>query len=148
MPSYHGWYVAVWCALPSLIVLLFWLIFEERVLEALLISYLGPEIAAVSGDMLGLLLNDIRNLAAGAAVSQEAYPALVGAAERYGAMRSTARAAMLGGGLALAVSGLGWSWRHVERVVRGTLILASFVAVVTTVGIILSVRCRSLPALC
>lgn len=153
-PSYHGWYVALWCALPSLIVLLFWLLFEERILEALLISYLGPELATVPTDMLGLLLNDIRNLAAGDAVSREADSALMAAAERYSAMRTTARAAMLGGGLALAAAGLGWSWRRVapafrarhrvERVVRGALILASFVAVVTTVGIILSVLFESI----
>jgi len=148
MPGYHGWYVAIWCALPSLVVLLFWLLFEERVLEALLITHLGPEVAALPGDMLGLLLNDIRNLAAGDAVSRAADPALIAAAEQYGAIRTTARAALLGGGLALAVAGLAWSWRRVapafrarhrvERVVRGALILASFVAVVTTVGIILS----------
>ena len=154
MPSYHGWYVALWCALPSLIVLLFWLLFEERILEALLISYLAPELVAGPTDMLGLLLNDIRNLAAGDAVSRETNPALLAAAERYNAMRTTARAAMLGSGLALAVAGLGWSWRRVapafrarhrvEQVVHGALILASFVAVVTTVGIILSVLFESI----
>ncbi len=154
MPGYHGWYVALWCALPSLVVLLLWLFLEERILEALLISHLGPEIAALPGEMLGLLLNDIRNLAAGDAVSRDADPALMAAAERYGAMRTTARAAMLGGGLALAVAGLAWSWRRVapafrarhrvERIVRSTLILASFVAVVTTVGIILSVLFESI----
>ncbi|PPR27697.1 MAG: Phosphate transport system permease protein PstC 1 [Alphaproteobacteria bacterium MarineAlpha10_Bin1] len=154
MPSYHSWYVAVWCALPSAIVLLSWLLFEERILEALLISHLGPEYASLSGEMLGLLLNDIRNLAAGDAVSRAADPALLAAAERYSGMRDTARAALLVGGLALAVAGLAWSWHHVapdfrarhrvERVVRIALILASCVAVVTTVGIILSVLFESI----
>ncbi len=154
MPSYHGWYVALWCALPSLVVLLAWVIFEERILEALLISYLGPEIASQPANMLGLLLNDIRNLAAGDALSRDVDPALTAAAERYGALRTTARAAMLGGSLALGVAGLAWSWyrvapafraRHgVERVVKGALIVASFVAVVTTVGIILSVLFESI----
>ncbi len=118
MPGYHGWYMALWCALPSLVVLLLWLLLEERILEALLISHLGPEIAALPGEMLGLLLNDIRNLAAGDAVSRDADPALMAAAERYGAMRTTARAAMLGGGLALAVAGLAWSWRRVAPAFR------------------------------
>ncbi len=154
MPSYHSWYVAVWCALPSAIVLLSWLLFEERILEALLISHLGPEYASLSGEMLGLLLNDIRNLAAGDAVSRAADPAPLAAAERYSGMRDTARAALLVGGLALAVAGLAWSWHHVapdfrarhrvERVVRIALILASCVAVVTTVGIILSVLFESI----
>lgn len=154
MPGYHGLYVALWCALPSLVVLFVWLIFEERILEALLISYLGPEITSQPVNMLGLLLNDIRNLAVGDALSREVNPALQAAAERYAALRTTARAAMLGGGLALGVAGLTWSWyrvrpafraRHgVERVIKGALIVASFVAVVTTVGIILSVLFESI----
>jgi phosphate transport system permease protein len=154
MPGYHGWYVSLWCALPSLVILLAWLIFEERILEALLVSYLGPELLAQSADSLSLLLNDIRNLAAGDALSRAVDPALEAAAERYEGLRATARAAMLGGGLALGVAGFAWSWRRVqpafrarhgvERVIRGALILASFVAVVTTVGIILSVLFESI----
>jgi phosphate transport system permease protein len=154
MAAYHGWYVALWCALPALVIVLFWLLFEERILEALLISYLGPEYTSLSGEMLGLLLNDIRNLAAGDAVSGQAEPGLVAAAERYDGMREVARAAVLGGGLALGVAGLAWSWRRVapafrarhrvERVVRVALILASLVAVVTTIGIILSVLFESI----
>ena len=154
MAAYHGWYVALWCALPALVIVLFWLLFEERILEALLISYLGPEYTSLSGEMLGLLLNDIRNLAAGDAVSGQAEPGLVAAAERYAGMRQVARAAVLGGGLALGVAGLAWSWRRVapafrarhrvERVVRVALILASLVAVVTTIGIILSVLFESI----
>ena len=30
MPSYHGWYVALWCGIPSGIVLIVWLIIEAR----------------------------------------------------------------------------------------------------------------------
>ena len=43
MPSYHGWYVAL-CVpgIPSGIVLIVWLIIEAPILEALLLSYLGP----------------------------------------------------------------------------------------------------------
>ena len=42
MPSYHGWYVALWCGIPSGIVLIVvWLIIEAPILEALLLSYLG-----------------------------------------------------------------------------------------------------------
>ena len=43
MPSYHGWYVALWCGIPSGIVLIVWLIVEAPILEALLLSYLGPD---------------------------------------------------------------------------------------------------------
>ena len=59
MPSYHGWYVALWCGIPSGIVLIFWLIIEAPILEALLLSYLGPTVAEQSEAMIGLLLNDV-----------------------------------------------------------------------------------------
>ena len=55
MPSYHGWYVALWCGIPSGIVLIVWLIIEAPILEALLLSYLGPAVAEQSDAMIGLL---------------------------------------------------------------------------------------------
>ena len=154
LPGYHGWYVAFWCALPPLIILLFWLIFENYILEALIRSYLGPELLALSDDRLGLVINDIKNLANGVNIQSNSTSALIDIGERYAGMRDTARMAVLGSGIALAIAGLGWSWTHisskfrarhgVERVVRWVLILASFVAVITTIGIILSVLFESI----
>ena len=154
LPGYHGWYVAFWCALSPLIILLFWLIFENYILEALIRSYLGPELLALSDDRLGLVINDIKNLANGVNIQSNSTSALIDIAERYAGMRDTARMAVLGSGIALAIAGLGWSWTHisskfrarhgVERVVRWVLILASFVAVITTIGIVLSVLFESI----
>ena len=154
MPSYHGWYVALWCGIPSGIVLIVWLIIEAPILEALLLSYLGPEVADQSEAMIGLLLNDVRNLASGDVVSREVDPALQAAADRYASMKSTAHAAVLAIGVALAGAGFGWAWRRiapglrarnkVERVVNIVLILSSCVAIVTTIGIVLSVLFESI----
>ena len=154
MPAYHGSYVAIWCALPSAIVLLFWIIFEDRILEALLVSYLGPDLSSLSNDLFDLMINDIKNVASGYISGSEIDPTILPAAERYISMRFTARLALLGGGIALAIAGLAWSWNHIsvsfrarhsiEHVLRWTLILASLVAVVTTVGIILSVLFESI----
>ena len=154
MPVYHGWYVAFWCALPSLIILLFWLIFENYILEALIRSYLGPELLALSDAKLSLVINDVKNLANGINTEGKSGTALLEIAERYSSMQYTARVALLGTGIALAIAGFGWSWNHinpkfrarhgVERIVRWALILASFVAVVSTIGIILSVLFESI----
>ena len=59
MPSYHGWYVALWCGIPSGIVLIVWLIIEAPILEALLLSYLGPAVAEQSDAMIGLSRGDV-----------------------------------------------------------------------------------------
>ena len=154
MPSYHGWYVALWCGIPSGIVLIVWLIIEAPILEALLLSYLGPEVANQSDAMIGLLLNDVRNLASGDVVSREVDPAMQAAAGRYASMKSTAQAAVLAIGVALGGAGFGWAWRRiapglrarnkVERVVNIALILSSCIAIVTTIGIVLSVLFESI----
>ena len=154
MPSYHGWYVALWCGIPSGIVLIVWLIIEAPILEALLLSYLGPTVAEQSEAMIGLLLNDVRNLASGDVVSREIDPAMQAAADRYASMKSTAQAAVLAIGVALGGAGFGWAWRRispglrarnkVERVVNIVLILSSCVAIVTTIGIVLSVLFESI----
>jgi phosphate transport system permease protein len=154
MPSYHGWYVALWCGIPSLLVLIVWLIIEAPVLEALLLSHLGPQIADQPPEMVGLLLNDIRNLASGDVVSRDVDPALQAAADRYSSLKTTADAAVLAVGLAFGAAGFGWAWRRiapslrarnkVERVFRIMLILSSCVAIVTTIGIVLSVLFESI----
>ncbi len=154
MPVYHGWYVAFWCALPSLIILLFWLIFENYILEALIRNYLGSELLALSDARLGLVINDVKNLANNVGIQSNSDSALLDIAKRYASMRDTARVALLGTGIALAIAGFGWSWNQinpmfrarygVERIVRWVLILASFVAVITTIGIVLSVLFESI----
>ena len=154
MPGYHGWYVALWCGIPSGIVLVVWLIIEAPILEALLLSTLGPVVAEQSEAMIGLLLNDVRNLASGDVVSREVDPALQAAADRYASMKATAQAAVLAIGLAVGGAGFGWAWRRiapslrarnkVERFVNIALILSSCVAIVTTIGIVLSVLFESI----
>ena len=76
------------------------------------------------------------------------------AADRYASMKATAHAAVLAIGVALAGAGFGWAWRRispglrarnkVERVVNIALILSSCVAIVTTIGIVLSVLFESI----
>ncbi len=154
MPSYHGWYVALWCGIPSLLVLILWLIVEGPILEALLISHLGPLATEQTPAMMDLLLNDVRNLALGDAVSRDADPLLLAAAEHYGDMKTTVRAAVLAAGLAFAGAGFAWAWRRiapglqarnkVERVVNIVLLLSSCVAILTTIGIVLSVLFESI----
>ena len=63
LPSYHGLHVALWCALPSLVLVLLWVILEPHILQALIIANLPPELAAKPANELGLILNDIQNIA-------------------------------------------------------------------------------------
>jgi len=154
MPNYHGWYVALWCGIPALLVLILWVVIEGRVLEALVLSHLGPEIADQPSEIIGLLINDIRNLASGNVTSRDADPSLLAAAEHYSSMKSTAQAAVLALGLGFGAVGLAWAWRRVspalrarnsvEVFVRVLLFMASCAAILATIGIVLSVLFESI----
>src|SRR5262245_62791309 len=64
LPSYHGMHVALWCAIPAFLLLLLWLIAGSRLIDALVVAGLPPTVENLPPNELGLLLNDIRNLAA------------------------------------------------------------------------------------
>jgi phosphate transport system permease protein len=154
MPNYHGWFVAIWCGLPAAILLVLWLILRDTILRGFIDDSLGPELAATAIDMRSALIADVIQLASGNPVAREVTPALQAAAERYASLQSTANAAVLVIGLVAAVLGGGFAWRligpklrarnNVETMVRGLLFLCSVIAIVTTIGIVLSVLFESI----
>ncbi len=153
-PSYHGAYVALWCALPSLLLLVLWSIAEPRLAEWLLIARLPDSIRALDPDRLGLLVLDVKNLAVGNIVSREIDPALQAAAEGYNRFLTLSTAAMVVVaisigvvGAARAIRGVSPAFRarnQVEKVARNIMLAASIIAVLTTVGIVLSLLFEAL----
>ena len=149
LPGYYGYYVALWCILPALLLLLVWLVVEPRLIVALIINSLPESYQSLSEGELDLLVNNIRNLASGDVVSVSVDAVLRNSAEMYNAY--TARSRELIAVLALGIGGLGaaLAWRRVgpqmrarnrvERVVRWLLIAASSIAIFTTIGIVMSV---------
>lgn len=148
LPSYYGYYVAIWCALPAFLVLAVWLVVEPALIERLVVHGLTDAHRTLPADRLGLLLNDIRNYATGDAVSRSVAPEVAAAADSYNRMRGTSRLALALIVLAFGIGGLTYA-RHsitarlrarnqVEAVIRWLLIISSTIAVLTTVGIVLS----------
>jgi phosphate transport system permease protein len=154
LPSYYGAYVALWCALPALLVIAIWLSTQTSIVDSLLISGLPASAQALSEGELSLLLSDIRNLAAGDITSTAPDPMVLAAAERYNDLRSTGFAAMTVIGLGLGIAGFFFGWRainpdfrarpRVERIVHWLLIIASAIAILTTIGIVLSLLFESI----
>ncbi len=148
LPSYYGYYVALWCALPALLILTAWLMGEQQIVRGLLVAGLPESARSLPPDQLGLLLNDIKNVAAGNALGQAVHPELQRIADRYAHLLRISRMAMAVVVLAAAIGGLVYARnrvsRHlrarnsVEAVIRVLLIVCSVVAVFTTIGIILS----------
>ncbi len=148
LPSYHGWYVALFCALPSFLIFVMWLVIEPHIVEGMLISSLPAETRDLPPARLRLLLNDIRNLATGNIVGGQIDPVVREAAERYASMRELGMAALAVVTLVVAIGGLAYGRRfisptlrarqQVERVLRVILIVCSTIAILTTIGIVLS----------
>jgi len=149
LPSYYGFYAALWCALPALGVLLVWVLFQSTIVTELLVRDLPPELRSLPPDRLGLVINDIRNIVGGGAVAHQAAPEVQAAAEHLRELRGIARAAVAVVVLSLAIVGGLVAWRQispllrarnrVESIVRGLLFVSSTIAIFTTVGIVLSV---------
>ena len=76
LPSYYGYFAALWCGLPALLVLFLWITFENSIVIRLVLSSLPQDLTSVTADRLGLLVNDIRNVASGA-VAGEPDPVIV-----------------------------------------------------------------------
>ena len=149
LPGYYGYFVAIWCILPPLALLLLWLSVEPRVITALVVDGLPESYRSLSAGELNLLINNIRNLASGDVVSIDIDDSLRGAADQFNSY--TAQSRQLLAALVLGIAGLGaaYAWRRinpdlrarnrVESVIRWMLIGASSIAIFTTIGIVLSV---------
>ncbi len=154
LPGYYGYFTAIWCLLPGLAIILLWITLEPRVITALMVERLPESVRSLAPGALDLAINDIRNLAAGDVVSARVDPAMQAAADFYIETRAKSRLLLSVFMLAAAVAGGVLAWRrirpdfrarnHVERVVQTALLAASTIAILTTVGIVLSVLFESI----
>ncbi len=148
LPGYYGLYAAVWSALPALFIVVVWAIFDGALIESLVKASLPDGlISRMSPAELSLFMTDVRNAVSGNIVSD--YSAAVkAAAEHYKMLQSISTWALTVVGLALAIGGLSYarssivphlrSRETVERVIMIVMIAASTIAILTTIGIVLS----------
>jgi phosphate transport system permease protein len=152
LPSYHGSFVALWCGLPALAVVILWLAFESVLLHGLVLSALPSELRDLPDERLSLIYNEVRNVARnGHAASSDAVAEM---ARHYSTLRQTMFIAVGSVACALAVIGMisarsrihsGLRARNrVEGIIKVFLIAASTVAIFTTLGIVLSLLFESL----
>ena len=154
LPSYYGWLAAVWCGIPALLLWGCWLLAQDQIISQWVMQDLPA--AYLSGNKAErfLVLNDIQNLAANAALLDAAEPTMQQAAERYIYLqRVSSYVGMLLvmivaiGGIVIAHHAIQPKMRARERVegyIKAFLLLSSTVAILTTVGIVLSVLFESI----
>ena len=154
LPGYYGLLTALWCAIPALLVLSLWSLSDGRIVTGMVVAELPAELRELPADRLSLVLNDVKNVVAGAVPAELAPPEIVAAATRYAELQRLSSYAVavlclvlaLGAG-ALVVGRIQPALRarnRVEQIVRGALVLASSIAILTTIGIILSVLFESI----
>ena len=154
LPSYYGSYVALWCGVPSLIVVAAWAIAQPLVVESIVADNLPEEMRALPAAELGLLMNDIRNVAAGTAAGRSDDPAVLRAAAQLVGYRTIGDMALATVAIAAAILGLGYARRRiaprlrarnaVERAMKAMLLVCSTIAILTTLGIVLSLTFESI----
>ena len=153
LPNYHGWYVAIWAAGPALLLLAVWSFVQPSLVTAdILSSYSAAERPQTDIERQALLA-EINGLVSG---SMEAAfdPRAEQGVEVYEA--SSARWGWIAFVVASLVGLAGAAWAfsrvrpdfrartRVERVVMGTLLVASLIAIVTTFGIVASLLLESI----
>ncbi len=153
LPVYYGAYVALWVGLPALIVVVVWLVLEPQIIHLLLSARLPAEALGLDPARLSLLIADIKNHALGGITSTTLSPELRGVADYFLSLRTAGLIGMSVLSGAAAAGGLMIGWRHinpafrarhaVERALRIVLIVASTIAILTTVGIVLSLLFES-----
>jgi phosphate transport system permease protein len=153
LPSYHGAFVAIWVGVPALVLVLLWLLFQDSVVDGLLLASL-PDGLLEGADQArrNLVLSEIRNVAAGQ-IFREPTPEIRAAAERYVRWSGIARIAMFVVAVALMLVGLfvarsRLSLRFrarnaVERSMSVFMVACSILAILTTLGIIASLLYES-----
>ena len=153
-PGYHGMLIALWCVLPSLLILFVWQFVEPAVISSMVLSSLPDAIKDTSPERLGLVLNDIKNLSMGLRFGGQVDPHLLQAADYYTQLQQIGLNCKSGAVIVLSVTGLLIGVKlirpdlrarnHVERIIRYFLIGCSLIAILTTIGIVLSVLFEAL----
>ena len=147
LPSYHGWYLALWIAVPMILFVALWgAITPGLVTQSVLADPAAAQLPAF-GFQRQTILAEARAVASGSAPAVF-NPAAAGLVEPYRA--AIARYGTIGAVVAIliAFAGGALAWlrlkpeftarTRVERAVMGLLILASLVAILTTLGIFIS----------
>ncbi|MCG8505417.1 MAG: phosphate ABC transporter permease subunit PstC [Sphingomonadales bacterium] len=154
MPGSYGWYAATLTILPGALVFVLWLMFGGWVVDSMVLADL-PQASKPGTDIeRRLLLNDIHNYASGDVMRADTDETVKAAATHYnsltrqvslGAFVLAALFAALGGLRGYQVARPDFRARNkLERLVLFILIGCSAIAIVTTLGIVLSLLFESL----
>ncbi|GAB2189822.1 phosphate ABC transporter permease subunit PstC [Sessilibacter sp. MAH2] len=155
LPMYYGMMAAIWCLFPALLVIFVWTIFDGYLIETMVIQSLPESERQISAAELGLLINSVENLASNpSALTGNETPVMIDAANRLADLNRISDwskavvvllvAMIFGAGAWLKVHPELRARNFVEKIFRSLLLASSSLAILVTVGIVLSVLFESL----
>ncbi len=149
LPGHYGLLTALWCGLPALLLVAVWVAVQDQVLIALVSAQLPASVQSLGNDQFVLFLNDLRNVVAGNIPPSQVSPETAAAAAEYLRLQGVARLALAALAFSIGIIAMLLvrsriradlrARNSVERVLEGMLFVCSLVAVLTTIGIVLSV---------
>ncbi|MCL5049786.1 MAG: phosphate ABC transporter permease subunit PstC [Firmicutes bacterium] len=147
-PHHHGALVAFWATVPAFAIFLLWSWFAPWMVNQMVIAQLPDHLAQLSGNELNAVLRRISNIANDFVSGGVLADWEIAAAQYYREMQQIAYAIMLALVSAAVALGLFLSYRKVnpalrarnamEKVIKAVLIISSTIAILTTIGIVLS----------
>ncbi|MDV7399938.1 phosphate ABC transporter permease family protein, partial [Arthrospira platensis SPKY1] len=108
----------MWCALPALLMLLVWLVLQPSLITQMVVAELPAETRALPPERLGLIVNDIKNLASGNITSAAPDPTIRAAAQHYQHLQAVGATALWVAVLGLGLIGAGLSWKQIAPKLR------------------------------
>lgn len=154
LPSYYGTLTALWCGVPSILVLVLWVIFDDYFIQQSVIQLLPADVQQLPKDEIGLVLNTISNIALNNASGLSAEPYVVQAATKMNELKSLSQMSLTVIFVACAAVLMFIAWLRinpklrarikVENAFKGALLLCASIAIFTTAGIVLSVLFESI----
>ena len=147
LPSYYGYYLGIWCGLPALIILSLWSLFEPTIIKMVILSnfsnveskdlFYEQTLSFFNGNFTGELTNNIK-------IASEKYSSL-------NAIAYNSKIALLASAVIFSTS---YAYKKVksnnrarddvEVILKGLLFVSSLVAILTTIGIIVSLLFESI----
>lgn len=154
LPSHYGMMVAMWCALPALAIILGWKLFEPVIVSSILDDAIPQAIIEAGPKSVELYKNDIGNLVHSDKIEGITDAAKQLAAKRLQGLQQTSAWSLMVLALSAAIAGAAFALKRikpdtrarlkVEKVVRVFLISCASLAILTTLGIVLSVLFESI----
>ncbi|MFG0748346.1 MULTISPECIES: phosphate ABC transporter permease subunit PstC [Acinetobacter] len=154
-PGYYGALVALWCGIPAFLILIVWNLVEPNILKHVVLDQVpAATLAGMDQTSIEVLMNRVKAIASGFGVTDQPAAYELAAAAQLAKVQTIGSYAKLAVVLCAAIVGLLIAKKRVaenfrarnkvEKIINITLALCSGVAILTTLGIVMSMFSEAL----